>query len=96
MSVETYKTSVMEIFNYLIQSLERDASKSSSTLEEKVELVPKEWIIELEKLFTQHGLKFTYSIKESETVWHNDSNMPYKATSAPLYLFKVEKPVLST
>ena len=91
MSVETYKTSVEEIFQYLIQPLNNDASKTSSTWEEKVELVPEEWLSELERAFTRYRFKFTYSIKESETVWHNDSNMPYATTSAPMYLFKVER-----
>ena len=35
MSVETYSTSVEEIFQYLIQPLNNDASKTSSTWEEK-------------------------------------------------------------
>ena len=91
MSVETYKTSVEEIFQYLIQPLNNDASKTSSTWEEKVELVPKEWLSELERAFTKYGLNFKYSIKESETVWHNDSQGAYATVSAPLYLFNVQR-----
>ncbi|WP_407603157.1 hypothetical protein [Acinetobacter pittii] len=90
-NIETYKTSVDELFSYLIQPLKDNTSTLSSTVEEKVELIPKEWIIELEQAFSRHGLKFTYSVKESETVWHNDSNMPYATTSAPMYLLKVER-----
>lgn len=91
MSVETYKTSVDELFSYLMQPLMDDNLTLSSTVEERMELIPKEWIIELEQAFTRHGLKFTYSIRESETVWHNDSNLPYATTSAPMYLLKVER-----
>jgi hypothetical protein len=91
MSVETYMTSVDEIFQYLIQPLNNDASKLSSTWEEKVELVPKEWISELEQAFTRYGFKFSYSLKEPETVWHYDSKVPYCTTSAPLYLFNVQR-----
>jgi len=88
---ETYKTSVDQLFSYLMQPLTDDTSTLSSTFEEKVELIPKEWIIELEQAFSRHGFKFTYSVKESETVWHNDSNMPYATISAPMYLLKVER-----
>ena len=73
MSVETYSTSVEEIFQYLIQPLNNDASKTSSTWEEKVELVPKEWISELEQAFTRYGFKFSYSIKEYVT-FESDEN----------------------
>ena len=84
-------TSVDEIFQYLIQPLNNDASKLSSTWKEKVELVPKEWISELEQAFNRYGFKFSYSIKESETVWHNDSQGSYATVSAPLYLFNVQR-----
>lgn len=91
MNVKTYNTSVDELFSYLMQPLNDDASKLFSTVEEKVELVPNEYLTKLEQAFTRYGFKFTYSIKESETVWHNDSNIPYATTSAPMYLLKVER-----
>jgi hypothetical protein len=91
MKVQSCKTSVDELFSYLMQPLNDDASKLFSTVEEKVEHIPKEWITELEQAFTRYGFKFTYSIKESETVWHHDSNMPYATISAPIYLLKVQR-----
>ncbi len=91
MCVETCKTSVDELFSYLMQPLIDDNLTLSSTVEEQVALIPKEWIVELEQAFIRRGLKFTYSIKESETVWYNDSKPPYADISAPMYLLKVER-----
>jgi len=91
MHTEPYSTSMEEIFTFLYQGLASDNTLQKASHEETASNIQEEWLIQLEEAFRTKGLKFTYSIKPSETTFHNDGGHPHYATSDSLYTFEVER-----